>query len=150
MIKYGTFLFWTLNQTRLTQFCPFHSHKYLMFILNIETTVDWNMLAKPIWVVVKEGNEPINDWIQINGWRMMVRTLNKQCLHWLFNDHWMECVDSMLKSLLLELVDTNNENGRHIYEWNQINQANKQYSKLIRTVHNGMTQIACILKVWNM
>ena len=51
--------------------------------------------------------------------------------------------DSMLESLLLELVDTNNENGRHIYEWNQINQSNKQYSKLIRIVHNGMTQIAC-------
>ena len=51
--------------------------------------------------------------------------------------------DSMLKSLVLELVDTNNENGRHIYEWNQINQSNKQYSKLIRIVHNGMTQIAC-------
>ena len=50
--------------------------------------------------------------------------------------------DSMLKSLVLELVDTNNENGRHIYEWNQINQSNKQYSKLISIVHNGMTQIA--------
>ena len=46
----------------------------------------------------------------------------------------------MLKSLLLELVDTNNENKRHIYEWNQ---TNKQYSKLIRIVHNGMTQITC-------
>ena len=54
----------------------------------------------------------------------------------------MECVDSMLESLLLELVDTNNENGRHIYEWNQINQSSKQYSKLIRIEHNGMTQIA--------
>ena len=100
------------------------------------------MLAKPIWVVVKDGNESIDDWILINGWKMMQRTLNKQCLHWIFNDHWMECVDSMLESLLLELVDTNNENGRHIYEWNQINQSNKQYSKLIRIVHNGMTQIA--------
>ena len=30
---------------------------------------------------------------------------------------------SMLESLLLELVDTNNENGRHIYEWNQVNQS---------------------------
>ena len=37
-----------------------------MLILNIDTTKDWNMLAKPIWVVVKEGNESINDWIQIN------------------------------------------------------------------------------------
>ena len=26
----------------------------------------------------------------------------------------------MLESLMLELVDTYNENGRHIYEWNQI------------------------------
>ena len=48
----------------------------------------------------------------------------------------------MLESLVLELVNTNNENGGHIYEWNQINQSNKQYSKLIRIVHNGMTQIA--------
>ena len=55
----------------------------------------------------------------------------------------MEGVDSMLESLVLELVNTNNENGRHIYEWNQINQSNKQYSKLIRIVHNGMTQITC-------
>ena len=53
-------------QTRLTQFGPFNSHKYLMFILNIETTVDWNILAKPIWVVVKDGAESISDWILIN------------------------------------------------------------------------------------
>ena len=38
-----------------------------MFILNIETTKDWNMLAKQIWVVVKDGVEPINDWIPINN-----------------------------------------------------------------------------------
>ena len=38
-----------------------------MFILNIETTVDWNMLAKPIWVVVKDGVESIDDWI-LNQW----------------------------------------------------------------------------------
>ena len=47
----------------------------------------------------------------------------------------------MLESLLLELVDTNNENGRHIYEWNQIKSIN-QYPRLISIVHNGMTQIA--------
>ena len=67
MIKYDTFLFLTLNQTRLFQFGPFYSHKYLMFILNIDTTKDWNMLAKPIWVVVKDGVESIDDWILING-----------------------------------------------------------------------------------
>ena len=38
-----------------------------MFILNIGHTKDWNMLAKPIWVVVKEGNESIDDWI-LNQW----------------------------------------------------------------------------------
>ena len=54
----------------------------------------------------------------------------------------MEGVDSMLESLVLELVNTNNENGRHIYEWYQVNQSNKQYSKLISIEHNGMTQIA--------
>ena len=67
MIKYDTFLFRTLNQTRLFQFGPFISHKFLIFILNIETTVDWNMLVKQIWVVMKEGIEPIDDWILING-----------------------------------------------------------------------------------
>ena len=66
MIKYDTFLFRTLNQTRLYQFDLFHSHKYLMFILNIDTTKDWNMLAKPIWVVMKDGVESIDDWILIN------------------------------------------------------------------------------------
>ena len=66
MIKYDTFLFLTLNQTRLYQFGPFISHKYLIFVINIYTTMDWNMLAKPIWVVVKDGNESIDDWILIN------------------------------------------------------------------------------------
>ena len=53
MIKYNTFLFWTLNQTRLVQFGSSISHKFLIFILNIDHTKDWNMLAKPIWVVMK-------------------------------------------------------------------------------------------------
>ena len=69
MIMYDTFLFRTLNQTRFYHFGPFYSHKYLLLILNIDTTKDWNMLAKPIWVVMKEGNEPIDDWIQINDWK---------------------------------------------------------------------------------
>ena len=38
-----------------------------MFILNIDTTKDWNMLAKPIWVVMKDGVESIDDWI-LNQW----------------------------------------------------------------------------------
>ena len=66
MIMDNTFLFRTLNQTRFYQFGPFISHKYLIFILNIDTTKDWNMLAKPIWIVVKDGVESIDNWIQIN------------------------------------------------------------------------------------
>ena len=71
MIKNITFLFWTLNQTRFYQFGSFISHKCLMFILNIDHTKDWNMLAKPIWVVMKDEIESIDDWILINGWKMM-------------------------------------------------------------------------------
>ena len=60
---------------------------------------------------------------------MMVRDLEqteKQSKHWICNDHWtkwngMKCVDPMLE-LLLELMDKISENGRNIYEWNQINQ----------------------------
>ena len=142
MIKYDTFLFWTLNQTRLFQFGPFNSHKFLIFILNIETTVDWNMLAKPIWVVVKWWKR-VNRWLDPNQWlkndvKDFKQTMFALNIQWSLNG----VCDSMLESLLLELVDTNNENGRHIYEWNQINQAIKQYSKLIRIVHNGMSQIA--------
>ena len=101
------------------------------------------MLAKQIWVVVKDGVEPINDWI-LNQWlkndvKDFKQTMFALNIQWSLNG----VCDSMLESLLLELVDTNNENGRHIYEWNRINQSNKQYSKLIRIVHNGMTQIAC-------
>ena len=61
MIKYNTFLFWTLNQTRLVQFGSSISHKFLIFILNIDHTKDWNMLAKPIWVVMKW-------WKRVNRW----------------------------------------------------------------------------------
>ena len=61
MIKYNTFLFWTLNQTRLFQFGSSISHKFLIFILNIDHTKDWNMLAKPIWVVMKW-------WKRVNRW----------------------------------------------------------------------------------
>ena len=141
MIKYNTILFWTLNQTRLTQFSPSISHKYLMFILNIDTTKDWNMLAKPIWV--NERRKRVNQWLDPNQWlkndaKDFKQTMFALNIQWSLNG----VCDSMLESLLLELVDTNNENGRHIYEWNQINQAIKQYSKLIRIVHNGMTQIA--------
>ena len=57
LIKYNTFLFWTLNQTRLLQFRSSISHKFLIFILNIDHTKDWNMLAKPIWVVMMEKSQ---------------------------------------------------------------------------------------------
>ena len=61
MIKYSTFLFWTLNQTRLTQFRSLISHKSLIFILNIDNTKDWIMLAKPVCVVIKW-------WKRVDGW----------------------------------------------------------------------------------
>ena len=57
MIKYSTFLFWTLNQTRFGQFGSSISHKFLIFILNIDHIKDWNMLAKPIWVVMMETSQ---------------------------------------------------------------------------------------------
>ena len=57
MIKCNTFLFWTLNQTRFSQFRYSISHKFLIFILNIDHTKDWNMLAKPIWVVMMETSQ---------------------------------------------------------------------------------------------
>ena len=57
IIKYNTFLFWTLNQTRFSQFGSTISHKFLIFILNIDHTKDWNMLAKPIWVVMIEKSQ---------------------------------------------------------------------------------------------
>ena len=122
MIKYDTFLFWTLNQTRFSQFGSTISHKFLIFVLNIDTTKDWNMLAKPIWVVVKDGIESIDDWI-LNQWlkndvKDFKQTMLALNIQWLLNG----VCDSMLESLLHELVNTNNENGRHIYEWNRINQ----------------------------
>ena len=61
MIKYSTILFWTLNQTRLTQFRSSISHKSLIFILNIDNTKDWIMLAKPVCVVIKW-------WKRVDGW----------------------------------------------------------------------------------
>ena len=48
------FLSWTLNQTRLFQFRSSIFHKFLFFILNIDTTKDWNMLDKPIWTEMIE------------------------------------------------------------------------------------------------
>ena len=57
MIKYNTFLFWTLNHTRLVQFWSSIFHKFLIFILNIDHTKDWNMLAKPMWVVMVEKSQ---------------------------------------------------------------------------------------------
>ena len=89
MIKYNTFLFWTLNQTRLFQFGSSISHKFLIFILNIDPTKDWNMLAKPIWVVMKW-------WKRVNRWldpKSMTKEWwlgiwNKERKHWISNNHW--------------------------------------------------------------
>ena len=60
MIKNSTFLFWTLNQTWLTQFRSSISHKSHIFILIIDNTKDWIMLAKPVCVVIKW-------WQRVNG-----------------------------------------------------------------------------------
>ena len=93
VIKYNIFLFWTLNQTRFCQFGSSISHKFLIFILNINHTKDWNMLAKPIWVVMKWWKR-VNRWLDpksMNDQRMMVWDLEqteKQSKHWIFNDHW--------------------------------------------------------------
>ena len=98
MVKYNTFLFWTLNQTRLSPFGSSISHKFLFFILNIDHKKDWNMLAKPIWVVVKDGNESIDDWI-LNQWpenggkrfgTNKQTNWERESKHWICNDHWME------------------------------------------------------------
>ena len=74
-----------------------------------------------------DGKESIDDWI-LNQWPKNGGKgfgTNKQSKHWIFNDHWtkwngMECVDPMME-LLIDF-DKISENGRNIYEWNQINQ----------------------------
>ena len=128
MIKYKTFLFWTLNQTRICQFGSFISHNFLIFILNIDHTKDWNMVGKPIWVVVMEKSQSMIGSL-INDQRMMVRGLeqtNRVSIEYSMiiersGMEWNECVDPILE-LLLDSVDKISENGRNIYEWNQINQ----------------------------
>ena len=130
MIKYNTFLFWTLNQTRLYQFGSLIFLKFLIFILNIDHTKDWNMLAKPIWVVMKWWKR-VNGWLDpksINDQRMVVRGLeqtNRVSIEYPMiiersGMEWNECVDPIME--LLPDFDTISENGRNIYEWNQINQ----------------------------
>ena len=61
MIKYSTILFWSLNQTRLTQFRSSISYKFRILILIIDHTKDWNILVKPICVVMKW-------WQRVNRW----------------------------------------------------------------------------------
>ena len=89
MIKYSTFLFWSLNQTRLTQFRSSISHKYHILILNIDNTKDWIMLAKPICVVIKWW-KIVDGWLNPKSmtkeWRCGV--WKKQTKHWITNDHW--------------------------------------------------------------
>ena len=127
MIKYNTFLFWTLNHTRLVQFGSSISHKFLIFILNIDHTKDWNMLAKPIWVVMKWWKR-VNGWLDpksINDQRMVVRGLeqtNRVSIEYsmIIERSGMECVDPLME--LLTDLDKISENGRNIYEWNQIKQ----------------------------
>ena len=76
-----------------------------------------------------DGNESIDDWI-LNQWPRNGGKgfgTNKQIKHWISNDHWtkwngMKCVDPMLELLMDFEFDKISENGRNIYEWNQINQ----------------------------
>ena len=130
MIKYNTFLLWSLNQTRLFQFGSSISHKFLIFILNIDHTKDWNMLAKPIWVVMKWWKR-VNGWLDpksINDQRMMVRGLeqtNRVSIEYSMiiersGMEWNGCVDPMLELLPLDF-DTITQFTRNLYEWNQIN-----------------------------
>ena len=70
MKKFNTFLFWSLNQTRFYHFPSSISHKFLVLILNMDTTNDWNMLAKPIWVVITR-------WKRVNG-RLDPKSMNKE------------------------------------------------------------------------
>ena len=75
-----------------------------------------------------DGNESMDDWI-LNQWPRNDGAgfgTNKQSKHWIFNDHWtkwngMKRVDPMME--LLRDLDKISENGRNIYESNQINQS---------------------------
>ena len=75
-----------------------------------------------------DGNESMDDWI-LNQWPRNDGKgfgKNKQSKHWIFNDHWtkwngMKRVDPMME--LLRDLDKISENGRNIYESNQINQS---------------------------
>ena len=133
MMKCNTFLFWTLYQTRLYQFRSSISHKFHIFILNIDHTKDWNMLAKPIWVVVKDGNESMDDWI-LNQWPKNDGVgfgTNKESIEYSMIIEWSEmewnkCVDPLMELPIRISIrftfdfDTISENGRNIYEWNPI------------------------------
>ena len=72
-----------------------------------------------------DGNESIDDWI-LNQWPKNERGLEQAELalniqRSLNEVEWNECVDPMME-LLIDL-DKISENGRNIYEWNQINQS---------------------------
>ena len=50
---------------------------------------------------------------------------NKQSKHWISNDHWTKWNGMVFVDPMMELFpnsDKISENGRNIYEWNQINQ----------------------------
>ena len=59
---------------------------------------------------------------------------------------WNECVDPMMELLLLDL-DKISENGRNIYEWNQINQTILEID-FDRTFWNGRVQSVGNLTFW--
>ena len=77
------------------------------------------MLAKPIWVVMMDGKESIDDWI-LNQWPgnggKGFRT-NRVSIEYsmiIERSGMNECVDPMME-LLIDL-DKISENGRNIYE----------------------------------
>ena len=59
---------------------------------------------------------------------------------------WNECIDSMME-LLLDSGDKPGENGRNIYEWNQINQTILEID-FDRTYSNGQKKPPCRLTFW--
>ena len=96
----------------------------------------------------------------------MVRGLEqteKQSKHWIFNDHWTkwngmnECVDPIMelpiriririKIRVTIYYDKISENGRNIYEWNQINQTILEID-FHRANWNGRVQSPCSLTIW--
>ena len=77
-----------------------------------------------------DGNESNDDWI-LNQWPGNGGKgfgTNRVSIEYSMiiernGMEWNECVDPMMELLLLDSMDKISENGRNIYEWNQIKQS---------------------------